>query len=130
MKILLDTHVWLWMMSTPERLNKTARAVLEDSAVQLSLSVASVWEVGIKHERGKLPLPSSVEELVNGSTERLATKVLPIDLSHVLKAAQLPPHHNDPFDRLLIAQAKLEQMTLATADKLVSQYDGDVLWVG
>jgi PIN domain nuclease of toxin-antitoxin system len=129
MKVLLDTHVWLWMMSTPERLNKTARAVLEDASVELSLSVASAWEVGIKHARGKLPLPCPVTKLVTDSVERFGMKVLPIHLHHALAAAALPSHHSDPFDRLLVAQATLEEMRLATADQLVSQY-GDVLWVG
>lgn len=128
MRLLLDTHVWLWMLSAPERLNAATQSALADSATELWLSVASAWEVAIKHARGKLPLPDPVGDLVALSSERFGMNVLPIRLPHALTAAELPPHHNDPFDRLLIAQAQLESMTLVTADKLVTKYGAAVLW--
>lgn len=128
MKLLLDTHVWLWMLSTPERLNEGVQEALANPDVELWLSVASAWEVAIKHARGKLPLPSTIEELLDVSVHRLDVRVMVIGLQHALEAARLPPHHNDPFDRLLIAQAKLEGMTLVSADALVQQYGGRLLW--
>jgi PIN domain nuclease of toxin-antitoxin system len=107
MTLLLDTHVWLWMLSAPERLNAVTQALLVDRENQLWLSVASVWEVAIKHARGKLPLQDSVGALVDLSTRQLGLTVLPIDVAH---------------DRILVAQAQLESMTLVTADELVARY--------
>jgi PIN domain nuclease of toxin-antitoxin system len=128
MRALLDTHVWLWMLSEPERLSAKVQEILADPATELSLSVASAWEVAIKHARGKLPLPGSVEMLVEVSIGRFGLTLHPIQLSHAVAAARLPTHHNDPFDRLLIAQAALERMTLVTADKMLSLYGGQTLW--
>jgi PIN domain nuclease of toxin-antitoxin system len=127
-KLLLDTHVWFWMLSAPERLNEATQSALTDSASELWLSVASAWEVAIKHARGKLPLQDPVSDLVVLSGERFGMSVLPIRLPHALTAAELPPHHNDPFDRLLVAQAQLEGMVLVTADEIVAKYGATVLW--
>jgi len=127
-RLLLDTHVWLWMLSEPERLNAATQSALTDSATELWLSVASAWEVAIKHARGKLPLQDPVGELVALSGERFGMSVLPIRLPHALTAAELPPHHNDPFDRLLVAQAQFEGMVLVTADEIVAKYRATVLW--
>lgn len=128
MRLLLDTHVWLWMLSAPERLNAATQSALTDSATELWLSVASAWEVAIKHARGKLPLQDPVGDLVVLSSERFGMSVLPIRLPHALTTAELPPHHNDPFDRLLVAQAQLEGMVLVTADEIVAKYGATVLW--
>jgi PIN domain nuclease of toxin-antitoxin system len=128
MKLLLDTHVWLWMLSTPERLNDAAQVALADTGNELWLSVASAWEVAIKHARGKLPLSEPVPALVQTTVEKLNVSVLPISLGHALASATLPPHHHDPFDRLLVAQARAEGLTLVTGDELVSRYGGTVMW--
>jgi PIN domain nuclease of toxin-antitoxin system len=127
-ELLLDTHIWLWMLSAPERLNAKTQTVLTDPGVELWLSVASPWEVGIKHARGKLQLTRSLGSLVGVSAERFGMKLRTIELEHALTAAALPPHHSDPFDRLFVAQAQLEGMTLATADRMITQYDVPVLW--
>jgi PIN domain nuclease of toxin-antitoxin system len=116
------------MLSAPERLNAATQSALTDSATELWLSVASAWEVAIKHARGKLPLQDPVNDLVALSSESLGMRVLPIRLAHALTAAELPPHHNDPFDRVLVAQAQLEGMTLVTADEIVARYGTTVLW--
>ena len=128
MRLLLDTHVWLWMLSAPERLNAATQSALTDSATELWLSVASAWEVAIKHARGKLPLQDRVGDLVALSSQSFGMSVLPIRLPHTLTAAELPPHHNDPFDRMLVAQAQLEGMTLVTGDEIVARYGATVLW--
>jgi PIN domain nuclease of toxin-antitoxin system len=127
-KLLVDTHIWLWMLITPERLNDAARAAITDPANDTILSVASAWEVAIKHALGKLPLASSTAQLVAFSVHELKISVLPIELGHALAAAGLPPHHKDPFDRMLVAQARLADLTLVTADDAIRQYGGDVLW--
>jgi PIN domain nuclease of toxin-antitoxin system len=126
-RLLLDTHVWLWMLSAPERLNATTQSALTDEANELWLSVASAWEVAIKHARGKLPLPDTVSDLVILSGDRFGMQLLPIRLPHALAAAALPPYHNDPFDRLPVAQAQLEAMSLVTADEVVARY-GATVW--
>jgi PIN domain nuclease of toxin-antitoxin system len=90
-RLLLDTHVWLWMLSAPERLNTATQSALTDAATELWLSVASAWEVAIKHARGKLPLRDPVSDLVAVSRERFGMQVLSIGLPHALAAASLPP---------------------------------------
>jgi PIN domain nuclease of toxin-antitoxin system len=92
------------------------------------ISVASAWEVAIKHALGKLSLSSTPSQLVDVSVRELKVSVLPIALDHVLAAASLPPHHKDPFDRILVAQAQLEGLTLVTADAAIWKYGGAVLW--
>ena len=84
----------------------------------------------VEHALGKLPLPSSAAELVAISVRELKMTVLPIELGHALAAACLPSHHKDPFDRMLVAQAQLAELTLVTADKAIRQYDGVLLWAG
>jgi PIN domain nuclease of toxin-antitoxin system len=98
MRLLLDTHVWLWTVTTPERLNAAARAMIASSENELVLSAASAWEIAIKHELGKLPLPMSPAQLVESSVRDLGAKVLPITVEHALSAATLPMHHRDPAD--------------------------------
>jgi PIN domain nuclease of toxin-antitoxin system len=129
-RLLLDTHVWLWMLTTPERLNEAARSAVADPAHEVVLSAASAWEVAIKHELGKLPLNGSPAQLVEVSIRELNVSVLPITIGHALAAATLPLHHKDPFDRMLVAQAGLEGLTLVTADEVIRQYDGVLLWAG
>lgn len=128
MNLLLDTHVWLWMLAAPERMGESVRRVLERRDVALHLSTASVWELGIKHSLGKVELDSSLEALVSMTTERFGVQMLPVQVSHVLLAPRLPNHHKAPFDRLLIAQALVEHLTLATADDALRRYEASLLW--
>ena len=128
MKLLVDTHVWLWILTTPERLCDGARSAITDDENEAILSAVSAWEVAIKYALGKLPLSMPPAELVDVSVRELRLTVLPIALDHALAAGALPPHHRDPFDRMLIAQAQLEGLTLVTADETIRQYGGALLW--
>ncbi|MFM2151982.1 MAG: hypothetical protein RL199_417 [Pseudomonadota bacterium] len=119
---LLDTQIWLWLDFESSRLTPRVRRVLE-GADELFVSVASGWEIGIKHAVGKLSLPSALGEHLTRSTALNRLRVLPIQLSHVVAAAQLPRHHADPFDRLLVAQAQVDGLTLVSADAQVLRYD-------
>jgi PIN domain nuclease of toxin-antitoxin system len=128
MRYLLDTGVWLWSQTRPERLGRKAIELLSSlpKEDELFLSAASSWEISIKFHLGKLPLPEPPARYVLSRLNGL--KSLPITHGHALTAGELPLHHSDPFDRLLIAQARLEGMTLLTADTNFAKYDVAVLW--
>ena len=127
MRVLLDTQCWIWMAAAPERLSARARALVEDEEHDLLLSSASVWEISIKHGLGKLQLPERPERYVPSRMAALKTSALPIEHMHALGVAALPPHHRDPFDRLLIAQARAERIAILTADPVFGQYDVRVI---
>lgn len=128
MKMLLDTHVWLWMVLEPERLSEAASDALANAQNETILSVASAWELAIKQALGKLSASGPVDTWVQSSLQDFELAVLPIGLQHALVAAALPPIHKDPFDRMLIAQAQVEGLVLVTADESIRQYGGAVLW--
>lgn len=128
MRLLLDTHCWLWSESAPERLAPDVQALLMDRENELLLSAASTWEVALKYALGKLALPEPPATYVPSRMARNALTALPIVPSHTLQAAALPPHHRDPFDRMLVAQAQLEGLTLVTADPQLTAYDVRLLW--
>lgn len=130
MKLLLDTQCWLWWFAQPERLNEAAIAHILNETNELWLSVASVWEMGIKTAIGKLPLPDPLEQYLSTRTAQLGTQSLAIAASHAVQASLLPLHHRDPFDRMLIAQTQLETMTLLSADPIFNQYDVPLIWAG
>ncbi len=123
MKLLLDTQCFLWWFSEPERLAERAIAHITDERNELWLSVVSIWEVGIKVALGKLPLPEPVERYIPSRMAQLGTKSLEIRAAHAMRAAALPMHHRDPFDRMLIAQAQVDDMTIVSADAMLAQYD-------
>jgi PIN domain nuclease of toxin-antitoxin system len=127
MRILLDTHCWLWMETVPERLSESARALLEDPANELLLSAASSWEIAVKYALGKLPLPEPPARYVTSRMERDGISALPVEHVHALRVAELPLHHRDPFDRLLIAQALVEAIPILTADRQLEPYGVEVL---
>lgn len=116
MRVLLDTQCWLWMNLAPDRLSPAARATVASPDTELWLSVASVWEIVIKHAIGKLRLPLPPREYVPTRVARDGVRPLPVELEHALRVADLPAHHRDPFDRLLIAQAIHEQLPIMTND--------------
>ena len=129
MKLLLDTQCWLWWFAQPERLSEEAIAHIADETNELWFSVASVWEMGIKVAIGKLPLPEPIDSYISTRMVQLGTRTLEITATHALRAAALPLHHRDPLDRMLIAQAQLENMTLVSADLMFRQYsDISLLW--
>jgi PIN domain nuclease of toxin-antitoxin system len=127
MRLLLDTHIFIWSADQPEKLSSAALSALEDEANELWLSVASVWEMQIKIQLGKLKLSLPLKEIVNNQQETNDLRVSPVALTHVLALAALPSHHRDPFDRLLIAQSIAEGLTIVTADSQFSAYSVKLL---
>jgi PIN domain nuclease of toxin-antitoxin system len=127
LKILLDTHCWLWLCVDPERFSTKTMARLTDPGTQRLLSAASVWEIVIKSRLGKLALPVHPRDFVPSRLEITQTSVLDIALPHMLRVADLPDHHRDPFDRVIIAQAVVENIPLLTADRLFSKYAVELL---
>jgi PIN domain nuclease of toxin-antitoxin system len=127
MRLLLDTHAVMWMDATPERLSARVRDLLGEAEHDLFLSVVVVWELGIKQARGKLTLPEPIDEYVLSLVERARMSLLAIDTTHVLDAVTLPLHHGDPFDRMLVAQARVENLTLVTADPVIARYAVDIV---
>lgn len=126
---LIDTHVWLWMQADPGRLSAETRELIENPANELLLSAASAWEIAIKYRIGKLPLPDPPTSYVPDRMRRSGTTPLPIEPIHALRTSELPDHHGDPFDRLLIAQAMQEGLTLVTHDDIFDRYAGlRILW--
>ena len=123
MRILLDTQCWLWMALAPERFSARSRRLVEARDTILYLSAASAWEVAIKHALGKLRLPEPPVTYVPSRVAALGVQPLAIDQQHALHVATLPPHHRDPFDRLLIAQAQIDDLSIMTADRLIAAYD-------
>jgi len=123
---LLDSHVWLWMLHEPERLSSAARRTIEDSETELWLSSASTWEMGIKLALGKLRIPVPLLDLVGARLDRLGVAPLHVTHAHAIEASSLPLHHGDPFDRMLVAQARIEGLVLITADRRIEAYDVEV----
>ncbi len=122
MNILADTHVFLWFILDSPQLSSKARAALVSTENTRSISIASVWEVSIKHSLGKLQLLDGLQEFIK-DIERANFDLLGIAPEHILMSGTLPHHHRDPFDRMLIAQAKHEGMHLLTSDPQFAQYD-------
>jgi len=126
-RVLLDTHVWLWMLTAPARLSPSARDLVEDRRTTLWLSAASSWEIAIKYALGRLLLPESPERFVPERMRVTNVDPLPVEHSHALRVSTLEPHHRDPFDRLLVAQSQLERVPLLTADAVFAAYDVETI---
>jgi PIN domain nuclease of toxin-antitoxin system len=129
MRLLLDTHVWLWLLEQPNRIDDHVFKQI-DAASELLLTAASIWELAIKSQLGKLGAKTNVAELRDEILREMGATELAITAGHGLVAAQLPMVHKDPFDRMLIAQARCEGVMLVTADATVLRYGGDILWAG
>jgi PIN domain nuclease of toxin-antitoxin system len=130
MKYLLDTNVFLWGLSAEHRLNSWAQEILKSSASELYFSAAGSWEIAIKYALGALPLPKPPSEYIPYALRMWAVRALNITHEHALREGELPAHHRDPFDRLLIAQALSEQMTLLTANRVLQEYKVDLIFCG
>jgi PIN domain nuclease of toxin-antitoxin system len=130
MSYLLDTGIWLWSLWEPARIPAEARNILEDRGEELFLSAVSSWELAIKVASGKLQLPEPPATYVPSRMMMQGLRPLPISHMHALAVFGLPLHHRDPFDRLLIAQSTVENMTLLTADREFKMYDVPLLWCG
>lgn len=120
MKLLLDTHVWLWLVTAPARLPPGFAAALSDAGNSLHVSVVSLWEASIKHRLGKLTLAIGFDELLREGLAGIGT--LSVRAHHVARLHELPDHHRDPFDRMIVAQALAENLTLLTVDEAVAAY--------
>jgi PIN domain nuclease of toxin-antitoxin system len=125
--LLLDTHIFLWSI-TSRRLSPTADAAFLDGDNMLYLSAASFWEICIKLSIGKLTLPDKWQDTADLAMDINAIRWLPIKQRHCLELLSLPHHHRDPFDRLLIAQARAEGLSVLTADSNFGRYDVPVVW--
>jgi len=129
-RTLLDTECWLWGHLSPDRLRARALALFEARRSPLLLSAASSWEIAIKTALGKLELPSAPDRFVPEQLAQDGIDPLAVEHAHALRVARLPPHHSDPFDRLLVAQAQLERCAFLTADPQILAYDVEVVWGG
>lgn len=128
MLILVDTCTFLWMATAPGRLSPRVRAITEDRSSQILVSVASVWEIGIKWRQGRLELPAPPPEFLGEATVVLSVTILPLRFEHALAGLDLPLHHKDPFDRMLIAQAMTERLPIASPDGHFGKYPVDTVW--
>jgi len=128
MKLLLDTHVFLWTITNNRKLSGTASRIILDHRNELFLSTASVWEILLKAQIGKLSLPKPEAGFLQNQLAQNAIESLPLRLEHVLCLEKLPMHHRDPFDRILIAQAIAESVPIVTADRQFARYDVDTMW--
>ena len=128
MKVLLDTHAFLWWIADDPQLSSRARQIMEAADTEPFLSAASGWEIAIKRRLGKLKLPTDLSHFVAEQLHINAIQVLPIQMAHALHVATLPDHHRDPFDRMLVAQSQLELVPILTGDPLIAQYAVTVIW--
>lgn len=129
MHLLVDTHVLLRAMAQPDRLPAAARTMLESPENEVSFSAASIWEIAIKMQIGRLDLPLAPEELAQAAV-RMGFEELPIRAAHAARVRTLPPYHRDPFDRLLVAQALHHPARLLTADRVLARYSELVEVIG
>ena len=124
---LLDTHTLLWFLEGDEQLSKPAKEILKNSQNTIIVSIASLWEIGIKTSIGKLKLAYSLENVLENM--RLQNiQILPIKPIHIIKMTTLPFHHRDPFDRIIIAQSITEKAMILSRDGFFEDYDCDLLW--
>ena len=128
MRLLLDTHTFLWAVLEPHKLSEAARAALADSTSRVAMSAVNAWEIAIKVSLGKMPMPPDGPERLRAVADSTQFTVLPVTVEHAFAVRELRWHHKDPFDRLLVAQARIEGMTLVSDDGLLSRYGVDVLW--
>ena len=127
MNALLDTHIFLWAITADDRLSETHRKLFQDGSTKLWLSVASIWEILIKVGLGKLPLPIPASAYVFKQLEKNRIRLLPIRAAHLTELERLLPFHRDPFDRMLVAQARAEAMTILSRDGAIRAYGVPVL---
>lgn len=129
MRLLLDTHVFLWLVTAPEKVSTRAREAYQERGNEAFVSVASAWEAQIKVQIGKLrEVTHSLREILTVEREKRNVKLLGVELAHVFELGQLPFHHRDPFDRLIVAQAIAEKAKLVTADPDLAKYPVEILW--
>jgi PIN domain nuclease of toxin-antitoxin system len=130
MKYLLDTMVWLWSVGPTDRIGEKGLEILSAVDEEIYLSAASMWEIAIKTRNGKIDLPDLPGRYVPKRTSEQGIRSLPITQTHALKIYDLARHHGDPFDRMIIAQAQIEELTVLTSDREFEKYPIDIVWCG
>jgi PIN domain nuclease of toxin-antitoxin system len=125
---LLDTHAFLWFVIGDRRLSATARSRIEAQGSEILLSIASIWEIAIKAGQGRLPLPSPVRRFIPQQMVENGIGLLPVALDHAMEVGNLPHHHRDPFDRMLVVQARMEEMPIISADSELDRYGVKRVW--
>ncbi len=128
MRLLLDTHAFLWWIADDRRLSRPARRAITDSRSEVLFSVASAWELAIKARLGRFRVEGSLDEFLSREIQENAFGVLPVLMSHAVRVATLPTHHADPFDRLMVAQAQVEGLFLVSGDRQIARYDVERIW--
>ncbi|MEP0916495.1 type II toxin-antitoxin system VapC family toxin [Leptolyngbya sp. DQ-M1] len=128
MKALLDTHTLLWWVANNPQLSQPVREIISNPDNTIYLSVASSWEIIIKSNTGKLPLPEPSAQFIQSCLNVNRFESLAIDLTHVLQLDTLPDYHKDPFDRILLAQSQVEKMAILSADPLIARYSVQIIW--
>lgn len=126
--LLLDTHAFIWWATDDERISPGARSAIADPGTEVLLSAVTGWEIAIKAALGRLELSEPPRALVHAQIARNGYRPLDVTLEHALGVAELPPHHDDPFDRLLVSQARAEGLALVSRDSPFARYDVPVLW--
>jgi PIN domain nuclease of toxin-antitoxin system len=127
-RALLDTYTFLWWNLGDPQLSAGARAFIGEGKNEIFVSAASAWEIAIKYSKGRLVLPEPPERYMANRMAHFGFLALPIQLGHALRVASLPPIHDDPFDRLLVAQSQMENLPILTADSEIARYPVDTLW--
>jgi PIN domain nuclease of toxin-antitoxin system len=128
MRLLLDTHAFLWWVLDDARLSPAARDLIADPTAEILFSAVSAWEIAIKARTGRLDLPEDVPAFVHDQVRRNRFRVLAVELPHALRVHALPEHHRDPFDRLLVAQAQVEAVPLLSRDRQLARYGVELRW--
>ncbi|MBM4307834.1 MAG: type II toxin-antitoxin system VapC family toxin [Deltaproteobacteria bacterium] len=128
MKVLLDTHIFLWWITEDPRLSSKASEIIRDGSNELFLSAASGWEIAIKAKLNRIQLPTTPEKFISEQLRINGIQGLPILMSHALHVYNLPNHHRDPFDRILIAQCQSEGLPILTADPSFTPYKIEAIW--
>jgi PIN domain nuclease of toxin-antitoxin system len=128
MKLLLDTHTFMWWDSEPDHIPKNTLILLQNPQNELLISLVSLWEMQIKIQLGKLTLRTDLEIILKTQKDKNDISIMSIKLPHIIELRNLPLHHKDPFDRLLIAQCRSENATLISRDSVFQAYDCSVFW--
>jgi len=128
MRALLDTHAFLWFLEGSDQLSSTARETIEDGGNVVLVSVASLWEIAVKHSLGRLDLGKPFEVLIPEELSANAIGILQVEISHLTRIISLPFHHRDPFDRLIVAQALVENLPVIGVDPAFDLYGVERIW--
>jgi PIN domain nuclease of toxin-antitoxin system len=128
MKVLIDTHTFIWWNTDDPLLSVHAKEIIADGENEIFLSAASVWEIAIKTAKGRLVLPEAPDQYISNRMSWYRFQPLPVQISHAAHVFELPSYHSDPFDRMLIAQSRVESLPLVTKDEDIRRYDVATIW--